>query len=630
MRLHGPIVLLVLGIALVMVASPAYAATSSSSSNPSSPTYNVNTLAGKMASLAGTAGLQIRASAFLQEEADSTDVSGNPIAASPITPSFVLSSPLDGSTITAPAVTVNQDLAGAPQNEPAVAVDPTHANRIVVGMNDYAVRTWTCMVGSTPCSALGDGYSGTYFSNDGGATWCCASSDPQHLGTLIPGVEHLTGGIYDAGGDPSLAFNSEGTVYYAGLGFDRTAAPDSVAVNVGTFDSSGMLHWSMPTFINAVNSPSILNDKEWITVDTNAGSPFHDRVYVSWTRFIFNPINGRYVSSPIDFVYSSDGGATFSSPQLVVSNVLYDQGSRVVVGPDGTLYVFWLGSTRLATFDSVYMVSSTDGGLTFSSPVAISTVSNVLPPFHTLFRVNSYPAVAVGGDGTLYATWSAEVPNDGSTFAATVGCTDFLVGSTAVYNSCHSTVLWSSSTDGGMTWSSPMAIFPGFEGATQTPIGYPVKQPSGTMLNAPATPHAIESVFPAVKVAPNGNVYMSAYVADIVSPWQVCASPGPGASGRVNCLALGNYVHNARLELMVTDLTTGVTQTMNTHPINSRHNFGGGVFGDYNDIAIGSDNVFHAVWTDSNNVQTVVWWWGFDFVPTPINQQDIALASGSF
>ena len=81
------------------------------------------------------------------------------------------------------------------------------------------------------CSALGDGYSGTYYSNDGGHTWCCASTDPAHLGTLIPGVTRLTGGQYDAGGDPALAFDSHGHVYYAGLGFNRNSAPNTVAVN---------------------------------------------------------------------------------------------------------------------------------------------------------------------------------------------------------------------------------------------------------------------------------------------------------------------------------------------------------------------------------------------------------------
>src|SRR5207253_5402947 len=101
---------------------------------------------------------------------------------SPITPTYVLSSPLDGTTILAPNVLVNQDTHAAPQNETAIAVDPNNHDRIVGGANDYVTRTWSCFVGTTPCSALGDAYSGTYFSNDGGLTWCCNSSDPSHIG----------------------------------------------------------------------------------------------------------------------------------------------------------------------------------------------------------------------------------------------------------------------------------------------------------------------------------------------------------------------------------------------------------------------------------------------------------------
>jgi hypothetical protein len=58
--------------------------------------------------------------------------------------------------------------------------------------------------------------------------------------------------------------------------------------------------------------------------------------------------------------------------------------------------------------------------------------------------------------------------------------------------------------------------------------------------------------------------------------------------------------------------------------------FGGGFFGDCTDLAVGSDNVFHAFWTDSNNKQSVVWFHGFQFVPTPINQEDVAAASGNY
>jgi hypothetical protein len=571
----------------------------------SASTYNINTLAGKVASLRGTAGLQIRFSAFIEQEAEETSGSA-PLA---ITPAHVLTSPLDGTTIVGPDVLVNQDTAAAPQNETAIAVDPNNPNRIVGGANDYVTRTWSCFVGTTPCSALGDGYSGTYYSNNGGSSWCCNSNpnsnytpttDPSQIGTLIPGVERLVGGPYDAGGDPSVAFDSQGNVFYAGLGFNRTSAPNTVAVNKGTFDGSGNLTWGPPTFINPTTSPSTLNDKEWIAVDNHNGSPFQDRIYVTWTRFLFNAHNGRYVQSPIAFVSSSDGGATFTTPKLISGNVLYGQGSRPVVGPDGTLYVFWDGATRLATSDSTWMVKSSDGGATWSRPVAVAPLIDSSPLHDTAFRVNSFPAAAAAPNGDLYATWTTVISG----------------ASTAVY---------SKSTDGGATWSAPTPVF---TAGNRTAEGYPVTNPDGTTLNAPSPTGPIEDIFPAASVGADGHVHLGAYRGTVVSPWQTCAAGPPPPEGRINCTTLGNYIHNTRLDYVVSDLSTATTNNVTTQHINTRYGFGGTFFGDYTDMAAGSDSVLHAFWTDSNNVQSVVWWYGLQFVPTLIHQQDAVTGVG--
>jgi hypothetical protein len=575
-----------------------------------SPTYDITTLAGKVASLNGTKGLQIRFSALIEQEAEEDSA---PPAANPISPAFVLSSPLDGTIVAPPDVTVNQDTHGASQNETAIAVDPNNPSRIVAGANDYVTRTWSCFVNGTPCSALGDGYSGTYFSNDGGQSWCCTSSDPQHLGTLIPGVEHLTGGQYDAGGDPALAFDSQGNVYYAGLGFDRTAPPNTVTVSKGTF-GGGNLSWSAPTFINPTTSPSTLNDKEWIAADWHAGSPFQDRVYVSWTRFLFNAHSGAYVQSPIFFAYSTDGGQTFSTPTNISGRVLYDQGSRPVVGYDGSVYVFFEGSTRLATLDSTYVVKSTDGGVTFSKPVEVAKLVDIISPANTLFRVNSFPAADAAPNGDLYAAWSTQL-ND-STGGLCASRTN---------NGCHLVAVYSKSTDGGATWSTPAQMFPTIDASTRTPEGYPA--PDG--LQAPA-PRRVDSFWPAVAISQSGRVYMSAYVADVVSPWQTCANTPPAPEGRINCLALDGYIHNARLDYAVRDVTTGVTNIVTTHPINTRYHFGGGFIGDYTALAVDSNNVFHAFWTDTNNVQTTEWWYGLQFTPTQVHQQDAVAVSGNY
>ena len=353
--------------------------------------YDTSTLAGKVASVRGTAGLQIRMSAFLEEEAEPTS------APDVLGPDGVTLIEPGGGSVQPPDVTVNQDTAAAPQNETSIG-----------SANDYVTRTWSCTVGGTPCSALGDGYSGTYYSNDGGQTWCCTSSDPQHLGTLIPGVTRLAGGPYDAGGDPALTFDSRGAVYYAGLGFNRNTAPNTVTVNRGTFAASGALSWSQPTFINPTTSPSTFNDKEWIAADWHATSPFRDRVYVTWTRFLFNASNGNYVQSPIMEAHSSDGGRTFSSPKIISGNVLYDQGSRVFTGPDGTVYAIWEGATRLSTLDGTWVTKSTDGGDTWSQPTLISTLVDIDGLHDTAFRVNSFPAGAIAPNGTLYVAWTQD------------------------------------------------------------------------------------------------------------------------------------------------------------------------------------------------------------------------------
>jgi hypothetical protein len=131
-RLAGAVTLISAASAMALVAA--------GPSSAAAPKYDINTLAGKVASLRGTAGLQIRFSAFLEQEAEEPE--GIPTPPPAITPIHVLSSPLDGTTIVAPNVLVNQDTAAAPQNETAIAVDPNNPSRVVGGANDYVTRTW--------------------------------------------------------------------------------------------------------------------------------------------------------------------------------------------------------------------------------------------------------------------------------------------------------------------------------------------------------------------------------------------------------------------------------------------------------------------------------------------------------
>jgi len=205
------------------------------------------------------------------------------------------------------------------------------------------------------------------------------------------------------------------------------------------------------------------------------------------------------------------------------------------------------------------------------------------------------------------------------------------VGRSNTNKFCHSTVVWSESADGGATWSAPAPVFPSLEAASRTAVGYPVTSSWGNTLSAPAL-RPVDQVYPAVGVTSDGKVFVSAYAADYVSPWLLCDHPAsPTSRGRIDCLGLGNYTNNARLDYVVTRLgmATPTVMTLTTHPINTRHHFGGGFIGDYTDLAIDSNGNFHAVWTDTNNKQSVTWWYGDEFVPTTVNQQDIVTASGT-
>jgi hypothetical protein len=307
------------------------------------------------------------------------------------------------------------------------------------------------------------------------------------------------------------------------------------------------------------------------------------------------------VQSPIFFASSSDGGRTFTTPKSIVGNVSYDQGSRPVVSPDGSLHVFFEGSTRLATHNSTYVVSSADGGTTWGKPVAISTLVDSDLLADTVFRNNSFPAAAAAPNGDLYATWTT-------------------------MTSGASTAVWSRSADGGATWTTPTRVF---TAGARDPVGYPVDNPDGTTLTAPSPAGPIEDIFPAVDVRLDGQVYIGAYRGDVVSPWQTCAEEPAPPVGRITCTELGNYINNTRLAYVVRNLSTS-TRTVSTQPINTRYGFGGGFFGDYTDLAVGSDGTFHAFWTDSNNVQTVTWFYGALFVPTLIHQEDVVHGSGSY
>jgi hypothetical protein len=275
------------------------------------------------------------------------------------------------------------DLAGRgqAQNEESISVDPNNQNHVVASQNDYR---------------RGDGNCYAAYSLDGGKSWS-DSTVPMGFtrGTLWSKARQY----WQAGGDTSVAWDTKGNAYISCQMFNRgsgvTSNPDqSSAFYVFRSTQNDGASWNFPgrpttEFNDTAGTGAVLEDKALIAVDDTVGSPFQDRIYVSWTEFAADG------SAYIYEVHSNDYGQTFS-PRVLVSknsplctltygagtpngNCNENQFSDPFVGPDGALYVaysnFNNSTAAGAGPDNHYQMllsKSTDGGQTFSAPVLVS------------------------------------------------------------------------------------------------------------------------------------------------------------------------------------------------------------------------------------------------------------------
>jgi hypothetical protein len=269
-------------------------------------------------------------------------------------------------------------------------------------------------------------------SRDGGATW-------QRV--VVPGISLASGGALQRTSSAWLSFAPNGNLYHACIAFDSDASGlNRVLVSRST---DGGLTWGAPVIVkqddqNATDAP--LNDKETITADTTDTR----YAYVIWARF-------DATGSSAWFARTTNGGATWEAARKIYSpgDDRYTQGHRIVVRPDGTLAAFFTVESALASGKSLVMITSPDKGATWAntSPrqVAILTPCTIRDPDTNaamrtgagLFDVACDPA-----NGNLYCVWQ-----------------DGRFG-----NQAYGSIAFSQSTDGGATWSTPVAI-------NQTPAG---------------------------------------------------------------------------------------------------------------------------------------------------------------
>lgn len=356
-------------------------------------------------------------------------------------------------------VRVNQDCSFRRQAEEGIAVNPTNPQNLIAGQND---------------SRIGFNHCGIDYSFDGGRSWGDMLPPFWQRLNRNPAGHTVLGGppalrTYDAASDPAVAFDSQGRAFFSCVVFDVADDANGVLVASSPAGAGGSFYNNVPAggssfVVVEDNTSAIVHDKEFITADSYASSPFRDNVYVTWTVFKFScgPTGDRFCSNNIYFSRSTNHGVTWSNP-MVISGVApglcffgnffdpsqspsacdFNQGSDPIVRPNGDIVVvFNNGNTAPDNPNAQQLaVVSKDGGLTWSTPVKVGDDFVVGEPQcnfgrgpeecipGAFIRTNDFPRIAVNrGNGNLYATWQ-----------------DYRTG--------EFDIQLSASTDGGMTWT---------------------------------------------------------------------------------------------------------------------------------------------------------------------------------
>lgn len=215
----------------------------------------------------------------------------------------------------------------------------------------------------------------------------------------------LTEPTYPEDGDPVLGIDDAGVVYYAWLSFNRSNNTGDVFLTKST---DGGRTWG-PFVCVTSNTPLSLDDKPWMTIDAN-------NIFFTWYDY-GNTYN-------LMFRRSTDRGVTFMPSVSVGSG---GNGTCPFRGRDSTVCVGW-------GMQNVQLNKSTDMGRTWQGQRTIIPVT--WNPGSTPWRVNNIPSFGTSRDRSrMYVTFAD------SRLAAN-----------------QLDVFFSSSTDQGQIWSTPVKV----------------------------------------------------------------------------------------------------------------------------------------------------------------------------
>ncbi len=259
----------------------------------------------------------------------------------------------------------------------------------------------TFALGSTIVSAF---QVGRFFNGGASDIGFATSTDggKKFTSGFLPGTTPFStpAGIWARTSDPSVAFDARDGVWlisFLGLFPNGNTSEVDVLVSRST---DGGLTWSNPV---VVNNDGNFNDKNWTVCDNTASSPFFGNCY---TEFDDN--------SHLDLIQmstSGNGGLTWRAAQTT-ANQTHGIGGQPLVQPGGTVIVPIVGFAGNKFL--ILSFISTDGGTSWSKTFRVSEV-DFRHPAGGIRAGIPLPSAEIDGSGKVYVVWSDCVFEPGCT-----------------------------------------------------------------------------------------------------------------------------------------------------------------------------------------------------------------------
>ncbi len=312
------------------------------------------------------------------------------------------------------------------QGEVQVVANPNNPRQIVAASNTAARFSLGC--GPRTVQSV-------YYSSDGGATWghTCAPADTDY------GLDCAAYGGVVFGSDPAVVWTHDNQVYlnhlmvcFNGVNLFSTVIAHSPDGGV-TWNARGVIKDSWAT--------GDVEDKEFLAIDNNPGSPYFGRLYSCWNR-----------NNDMVLAYSSNGGTTWTEKDLPpLPQGGTDINCDIAVQRNGTVHLV-LDTVRCGEVECedelIYHSRSTNGGSTWSTPSFVANTN------FTSYSSGACPAAQ--GFRCLGTLGSIDIDNSRTSCDGTLYITygDFPNGQTAE----NMDVYVRRSTNGGVSWSAPVRV----------------------------------------------------------------------------------------------------------------------------------------------------------------------------